>query len=195
MKKLENLSKTELSEIAATIGEAFVSNDLFWSFGSIEERKNLVLKYMDIYVKATYKMGALYVNSDNSGYIGLSSGTQKFIFIKINMMLQILHILPFSIMKKFLTHIKQIENGDSIYKQKPCIEVLMVCVKKSEQGKGKMKELVDFAKEISDKSKIPCLVNTDMAEYAKKYQHYGFHLYNQITAQNGITRYNLVYKK
>ena len=54
MKLVENISKQKLKEISNLIGEAFVTNELFHEFGPVEERKNLVMKYMDIYVKCVY---------------------------------------------------------------------------------------------------------------------------------------------
>jgi GNAT superfamily N-acetyltransferase len=69
----------------------------------------------------------------------------------------------------------------------------MVCVDKNHQGKGIASELIRFAKEMSDKEEIPLLFDTDMKSYAEMYQHFGCNLYNAVTADNGVTRYCLVY--
>ena len=68
----------------------------------------------------------------------------------------------------------------------------MVCVDKEHQGQGIATELVNFVKKMSDDKDIPLLFDTDMKEYAEIYQHLGCRLYNQVTADNSVTRYSLV---
>ena len=63
------------------------------------------------------------------------------------------------------------------------------------QGQGIASELVNYAKKMSDERSIPLLFDTDMKAYAEMYQHFGCELYNTITADNGVTRYSLCYKK
>lgn len=48
---------------------------------------------------------------------------------------------------------------------------------------------------MSDTMGIPLLFDTDMKEYAEMYNHFGCELYNTVTADNGVTRYSLCYKK
>ena len=55
MKLVANLSSDELKRIKILIGEAFVNNELFHEFGDIEERKNIVMRYMDYYVDFVYR--------------------------------------------------------------------------------------------------------------------------------------------
>ena len=50
------------------------------------------------------------------------------------------------------------------------------------------------SKKYAESEKVPLLFDTDMEQYSQMYQHYGCELYNQITASNGVTRYNLVWK-
>lgn len=40
MEKVVNVSKNELQEIKAIIGEAFITNELFHEFGNIESRRD-----------------------------------------------------------------------------------------------------------------------------------------------------------
>lgn len=67
VKLCENISKNELGEIKRMIGEAFVSNELFHEFGDINTRRELVLKYMDIYLDYVYESRALYATDDRNG--------------------------------------------------------------------------------------------------------------------------------
>lgn len=57
MEKVVNVSKNELQEIKAIIGEAFITNELFHEFGNIESRRDAVLTYMDAYVQYVYESG------------------------------------------------------------------------------------------------------------------------------------------
>ena len=52
-----------------------------------------------------------------------------------------------------------------------------------------------FAKRQADALDIPLLFDTDMPAYAEMYQHLGCALYNTVTADNGVTRYSLCYRK
>ncbi|MBQ6722853.1 MAG: hypothetical protein IJQ88_11875, partial [Clostridia bacterium] len=68
--RAEGLSASQLQSISRIIGEAFVTNELFRNWGSIPERHDDVLKYMEIYVDYAYRTGELYVNKDLTGFIG-----------------------------------------------------------------------------------------------------------------------------
>ena len=52
---VEKVSKTELDEVKRMIGEAFVTNELFHEFGDMDSRRELVLKYMDIFTDYVYE--------------------------------------------------------------------------------------------------------------------------------------------
>ena len=134
IRKLEGLSEGELGKIRLLVGEAFVSNELFHNWGSEDERREDVLKYMKVYVDFAYE-----------------------------------------------------------YAKAHHIDVLMVCVDKAHQGKGIARELITFAKDMSDSKGVPLLIDTDMKSYAQMYEHMGCKVYNKIKADNGVTRYNLRY--
>lgn len=177
------------------IGEAFVFNELFHEFGDINTRRELVFKYMDIYLDYVYESKALYATDDRKGVIGFISSKKASVFPQIKMLVRLLLAIPFKTTKKYLEHVKQISNSNSLYASKPHIDILLVCVNKEYQGKGYAKFLVQTAKEYAVKEQLPLLFDTDMERYARIYEHYGCILYNQITASNGVTRYNLVWKE
>lgn len=194
MKLVENLSATELQNIKNLIGEAFVSNKLFTELGDEQSRRDIVLKYMDAYVDFVYKSKALYCSDDKNAFIGLNKSCDKNFVQQIILILKIFFIIPKKSRKNFFKHINQITVGDKQYSKCEFIEVLMVVVDKNHQGKGYAKQLINFAKSMANDNKIPVLVNTDMEAYKDIYVHYGFEFYNKITAFNGITRFNLVWK-
>ena len=75
------------------------------------------------------------------------------------------------------------------------LEIKNIATEPQYQGKGYARYLVEAAKKYAEKERVPLLFDTDMERYAQIYQHYGCVLYNQTSASNGVTRYNLVWTK
>ncbi len=195
MKKIEKISVEELKQIKKIVGEAFVANELFHEFGSVSERRDLVMVYMDAYVECVYESGQLYGTEDGQGYIGLGFSQGAPLFPKLKMLFRMVRRIPLKTMKRFMKHVKQIAGANEKYAKLPHIDILMVCVKKESQGKGIARQLIEYAKERAADKNVPLLFDTDMPEYAQMYQHMGCVLYNQLTAENGVTRYNLMWEK
>lgn len=195
VKLLKDASKSELAEIKKMVGEAFVTNELFHEFGDIEDRRELVMQYMDIYTDYVYESKALYVTEDHKGVVGFVHSKKAPIYPQMKMLFRLLKVIPFKILKKYMSHIRQISDSNKQYATKPHIDILFVCVEKEYQGRGYARYLVEAAKEYAKSEKVPLLFDTDMEQYARIYQHYGCELYNQTLASNGVTRYNLVWKR
>ena len=193
--RAENLSKEQLDKIRRQVGEAFISNELFHNWGSEEERREDVLKYMSLYVDYVYKAGELYVNDDMTGYIGLEDSAGKPKFMIFVMLIKMLFRIRYARIKSLLQYANQLSGANGQYAKQRHIDALMVCVDKQYQGKGIASELVTYAKEMADEMHLPLLFDTDMKEYAAMYEHLGCKLYNTITADNGVTRYSLCYYK
>lgn len=191
--KIKNVSTAQLNKISNIIGEAFVSNEMFHNWGSIEERHDDVITYMSIYVDYVYHAGELYSNEDMTGFIGLEDTARKPIFLRIKMLVRMLRRLPFSRIRSLMSFVNQIDKADNLFVNKRHIDTLMVCVDKKHQGKGIASELVNYAKRKAKINGIPLLFHTDMASYAQIYKHLGCRLYNKVTADNGVTRYCLCY--
>ncbi|MBQ9277016.1 MAG: GNAT family N-acetyltransferase [Lachnospiraceae bacterium] len=193
--KVVNISQEKLDGIKRIIGEAFVTNELFHNWGSVSERKDDVMEYMSYYVDYVYQSGELYANEDMTGFIGLEDSVKKPIMPQIKMILKMYTKMEHSRIKSLLKFAKQIGNSNKQYAKKRHIDALMVCVDKECQGKGVATELIEFAKSMADAKGLPLLFDTDMKEYSEMYQHFGCELYNSVTADNGVTRYSLCYKK
>ena len=194
MEKVVNLSKKELQEIKTLIGEAFITNELFHEFGNIESRRASVLAYMDAYVQCVYESGLLYRTEDKKGYIGLAFTGEERFFSKVKMLVKMLVHIPLGQLTCLLNYVRQVSNGNVRYQKQPHIDVLLVCVDKNYQGKGIARNLVDYAKKMAQEKCVPLLFDTDMEGYAEMYQYMGCTLYNTIKADNGVTRYNLVWE-
>ena len=193
--KAQNLTKEQLDMIRRQVGEAFVSNELFHNWGTAEERRADVLKYMSIYVDYVYKAGELYINDDMTGCIGLEDSAHAPKFLLLLMLLKMLTRIKYSRIKSLLQYANQLSGANGQYARQRHIDALMVCVNKQHQGKGIATELVAYARRMSDEMHLPLLFDTDMKEYAAMYEHLGCKLYNTIAADNGVTRYSLCYYK
>jgi len=191
---LENISEEELKDIKEIIGEAFVTNELFHEFGSVDERKELVLKYMKAYVEYVYNAKALYSTDDDIGFIGLLYSKETPVIPLIKMHTKLAMTIPLGKLKKVAHQINQISSENKNHVKEPHIDVLMVAVNPKAQGKGYGRELVNFAKQMAKEKNVPLLIDTDMKKYADMCQHFDFELYNTKTADNGVTRYNLIWK-
>ena len=194
IRKLEGLSEEELDKIRLLVGEAFVSNELFHNWGEEEERREDVLKYMKVYVDFAYSAGELYANEDMTGFIGLEDSKAKKIGPQIKMLFKLFTTLPFYRIKQLMSFINRIGDGNKRYAKSHHIDVLMVCVDKAHQGQGIARELITFAKDMSDTKGVPLLIDTDMPSYAQMYEHMGCKIYNETKADNGVTRFNLIYQ-
>ena len=195
IRKAENLTDDRLEKIRKLVGEAFVTNELFHSWGSVDERREDVLKYMSLYVDYVYQAGKLYVNEDFTGFIGLEDSANAPKLPQIKMLIRMLFGLKFSRIRSIVHFAKQVGRSNERYAKKRHIDALMVCVDKEHQGKGVASEMIAFAKNMSDELGVPLLFDTDMKEYAEMYRHFGCELYNTVTADNGVTRYSLYYFK
>ena len=193
--RVEHISEEQLEKIRITVGEVFVTNELFHNWGSVDERRGDVMKYMGLYVDYVYQAGGLYANEDFTGFIGLEDSGNRHKLPQIRMLFRMLTKIKLSRLKSLAGFAKQIGQSNKKYQKQHHIDTLMVCVDKEHQGRGIATELVEFAKQMSDEIGIPLLFDTDMKDYAEMYQHFGCELYNTVTADNGVTRYSLCYKK
>ncbi len=194
IRKVDNLTPAQLERIKGTVGEAFVSNELFHNWGTEAERRDDVMKYMSVYVDYVYRAGELYANEELTALIGLEDSARAPVLPRIKLILRLLTGLPFRRVRSFLRFAKQVSGANARYAKQRHLDALMVCVDKAQQGRGLASELVRFAMKEADRLGIPLLFDTDMQDYAEMYQHLGCTLYSTVTADNGVTRCSLCYE-
>ncbi len=114
IKLLKDVSKSELAEIKKMVGEEFITNELFHEFGNIEDRRELVMKYMDIYTDYVYESKALYVTEDYKGVVGFIHSKKAPVYPQMKMLIRLLKVIPFKTLKKFMSHIRQISDSKKI---------------------------------------------------------------------------------
>ena len=193
--KINKLSRLELKIIKDIIADAFVSNDLFYNWGSEKQRYEDVRKYMYLFVDFVYKAKQLYANESLTAFIALEDSTKTKKFLQTLMLLKMIFKLGPKKLKKILNFVNQVTNSNAQYAKKAHIDCQMLCVKKEYQGTCMVWELIDFAKQVARGKKVPLLVDTDMKRYKEMYEYMGFYCYNSIKASNGVTRYSLIFKE
>ena len=129
---IDNVSKSELAEIKKMIGEAFITNELFHEFGDINDRKELVMKYMDVYTDYVYESKALYGTENHKGIVGFVHSKKAPLYPQLKILIRLLKVIPYKTLKKYMSHVKQIADSNKQYATKPHIDILFVCVDKEQ---------------------------------------------------------------
>ncbi len=193
--KINKLNKLELKIIKDIIADSFVSNDLFYNWGSEKQRYEDVKKYMYLFVDFVYKAKQLYANESLTAFIALEDSKKPKRLLQAMMLLKMVFKIGRKKINKILNFVNQVSCSNARYTKKAHIDCQMLCVKAEYQGTGMVWELVNFAKQVAREKNVPLLVDTDMKRYKEMYEHMGFYCYNSISASNGVTRYSLVYKE
>ena len=123
---IDNVSKSELADIKKMIGEAFITNELFHEFGDINDRKELVMKYMDIYTDYVYESKALYGTENHKGIVGFVHSKKAPVYPQLKMLIRLLKVIPYKTLKKYMSHVKQLADSNKQYATKPHIDILFV---------------------------------------------------------------------
>ena len=95
---IDNASKSELAEIKKMISEAFITNELFHEFGYINDRKELVMKYMDIYTDYVYELKALYRTENHKGIVGFIYSKKASVYPQLKKLIRLLKVLRLEIL-------------------------------------------------------------------------------------------------
>ena len=160
--RVEHISEKQLEKIRILVGEAFVTKELFQNWGSIDERREDVMKYMVLYVDYVYQAGELYSNEDFTGFIGLEDSENAHKLPQVKMLFRMLTNIWFSKLKSLIRFAKQIGSSNAKYAKNRHLDALMVCVDKGHQGQGIASELVTYAKNMSDTMGIPLLFDKEL---------------------------------
>ena len=181
--QVKNLSKEEIDKICRAIGDSFYDHD----YGErekglcklIDDREKM-FQYMKAIFVAGMKSGTLYSTSERGeGYIMLSGSKWEKMKIgpAIVMLKDMIKALGgFQSAWKFLKDIKVggIPLDDKLKKEKKdYLKVEMLVVLKEYQGKGYMRQLMEFAYEKADAYGVPCILDTDAKNKLDKYCHLG----------------------
>ena len=156
--------------------------------------------YMDAIVRAAYKSGVLYTTSERQeGYLMLSGegagGSIGFIDGMKMIMAEKKALGGFVNMKKFISACfcdgGTIETRMRKAKRK-FLRIEMLVVRKEYQGRGFMRQMMEFSYHLADKKYVPVILDTDDKDKAARYEHLGMKLDRVRSCGERFHMYDLI---
>lgn len=186
LKKLEGLSKGQVTKIAHQVADAFYdypyNEEDQGLIKYISDRESMFV-YMNAIVQAAYKSGLLYATSDRQeGYLMMSGegfGSVGF-FDGLKMIAAEKKALGgFQNMKAFIKAC--FAEGSTIETRmrkakRRFIRIEMLVVRPEFQKQGFMKKILDTVYEFADQKGVPVILDTDDKDKCLRYQHLGMQL-------------------
>lgn len=185
--------KSQRAEVKRIASESFCGDELFASFGDGARRRELVTRYMDCYVDFAIAQKVLWANDGFNGFVALLGSHEERFLSTSWMLLKLRMTMPRAEYGGFLAYCDEISNDSEPYKQRPYLEMLMLCVDPTERGHGLGRELFEFSKQRSIELGLPLVIDTDMLGNAQMYQHLGCELMGTRRGSNGVTRFNFAW--
>ncbi len=202
MLKMTGLSTAETEKISKEIADAFY--DYRYNKGErgllkyISSREAM-FTYIHAIIEASYNSGLLYTTSaGREGYMvlaGEGAGSIKFLD-GIKMILAEKRALGgFGNMKKFIGEC--FADGGSIETRmiktkRNFLRIEVLVVRKEFQGKGFMKQMLDYAYDLADKNNLPLILDTDDKDKSARYEHLGMTLDRVRNCSDMFHMYDLI---
>ena len=202
MIRLTGLNEDDIKEISWQIADAFYdyqySSEDIGLVKYISSRENMFM-YMHAIVKAAYNSGMLYTTSENhEGFLVLSGkecGSVRF-FDGLKMIAAEKRALGgFSNMKKFIGAC--FSEGGTIETRmrkakRDFIRIEMLVVNKEYQGKGFMKQMLEYTYALAKEKNVPVILDTDDKNKALRYEHLGMTLDKTRNCGEKFHMYDLI---
>ena len=190
MIRLENLSKTDLQNIANTIAESFLCED-----GMITRSLNLqeASAYFDIMISEAYRVNGLYATSEKQeGYCiywhkGKGPSTWREILAFFTYMKRI------PMYKLVVSHHDWTDYEMQFQNEKDYLDVYLVVVRKEYQGQGFFRKMMEELMDIARKDHVIMILDTDSELKAQKYMHVGMEVVTKKVLESGLHMYTLKY--
>ena len=178
MVKVTSITEAEIEKIGDAYANYHYPDNDKGMF--IFDDKELLKRYIMGFARACFKAGILYTTSEkHEGYIAVTSPAQKIsLGAGIGLVRELIKAIGF---KNFKTFTKFCQTGGESIEAKmkkekrEFVSIELLVVTEEFQGKGYMRQLMDFAFETADKQGLPCIVDTDEGIKRDKYCHLGVH--------------------
>ena len=181
------------TEIHRIMGDSFAGDDVFRAFDVDGRKRELVCAYMAHYVDFAIACKKLYANEEGNGFVVLNRETTSHPFREMQLDRKLRAAIPHRCLDGLESFATEVADTESAFRKNPHLELLNLCVDKSQRGRGLGRAIVDFCKGQARAQGVPLIIDTDMSNNRDMYIHMGCELYRTFEASNGVTRYNLVW--
>lgn len=196
--KLDHLEKEERDAIISAYLDYQMQDGEKSLFSSSFSSEDHIRKYLEITLETSSKLGWIYAVGDNrEAYISIDTIHEN---PKISILLKHLLRLIKAVGIKDLMSLAKHMKGDGIplaeklkREKKPYIHVEMLVVRKEYRKKGFMRKTLDVALQMADEKGIPCILETDERNKAKRYEHLGMNLYQVRKKGSKTSFYDMIY--
>lgn len=193
MIRLENISKTDLQNIANTIAESFLCED-----GMITRSLNLreASAYFDIMISEAYRVNSLYATSEKQeGYCiywhkGKGPSTWREILAFFTYMKR---IPMYKLSNLVVSHHDWTDYEMQFQNEKDYLDVYLVVVRKEYQGQGFFRKMMEELMDIARQDHVIMILDTDSELKAQKYMHVGMEVVTEKVLESGLHMYTLKY--
>lgn len=193
MKKLVCLKEKDIERIGNIVADAFMSEPGPYPnhLDSFQARC-----YFQETIRMLSKCKCLYALDQEEGFIAWFHKNQTpGFFQKLFFSIRLLSRISVEKINPFLTNVDAWDDYEKQYKKsKDYVDIFLVAVKKSEQGKGHLKELLKEPMAEAHRYNIPCILDTDSRVKKEKYEHEGFQVVKKGILSDGTEMFTLEYR-
>lgn len=190
--KLKHLKKKDIERIGNIVADAFLAEPgPYPNFYNVDQAHC----FFQETIRMLYKSHCLYALEDEAGFVAWFHKNHGIRWYhKLDYTIRLLQRVSLERMNAFIENGKEWDGYEKHYKnEKDFIDVFLVAVKKSEQGKGHFRELLIEPMEEAKRYKIPCILDTDSRKKKEKYEHIGFHTVKEMKLLDGTEMFILEY--
>ena len=185
MKKCENLTERERTEMARNVAEAFLAEP--GVFAALSEPE--AVKLFRIILDTCREAGHLYTTGERMEGVCVywSKKERPGMLPQLNMMWRMFRELSFSTNLLLLRGQKHWTPTEKRYRKSPdFVEVFLLAVRKDAQGQGHFRKMLEEVFQVADARNTVCVLDTDSRKKAEKYNHVGMHVVDCRAQKNGV---------
>lgn len=183
----------KIRKAAACFAEAFLADEgLISSCLNREEAET----YFFLLLKEYIRIKAVYASSEKEeGYIIFHRKKQGIPWYReLALFISYLRFLPFSAMQKLILAQRDWEDYSLAFSDLPdYVDVSFICVRPEYRHQGFFRKLMQGAFDEADQNGIPCVLDTDSEEKAKRYVHIGMTVHKEKLLESGLHMFTCIY--
>ncbi len=194
MIRLEHLTQEEKDRIGDELAEAFSLETGVFPYVYTEEQIRKMFRVVaDLYSEAGY----LYTTSEKrEGYcIYYTKKTKPGAGFNMRYLIRVIRDIDYRSMSRLSAVYADWEDYESQYRHEPdYVDVFMVCVTKEYRGKGYLRKIMAEPFALARERNLPCILDTDSAVKAAKYQAVGMRIVKEKQVNDTIRMYTMEYR-